>query len=126
MTDYSAENVALEVDVWEVLEDFLDTGIVDVLRVSFVLEEGLATVEIKHPKDSRINTKVIKLDLDETFRIVSLLGSRFKFGWVNLSRLTFELNPGEVPAFQVRYCPFVDDPATLNKTKSRMNPMTVD
>lgn len=121
-----SENIALEVDVWETIEEQLNTGIENVLSLHFLFENGKSEINIRHPKDSEINTKLIVLDEDESFKLVSALGDRFNFRWANLVRLLFYLNPGDIPHFIAHYFPYVNDPSTLNGKKSRMNPITID
>ena len=123
-----ASKIPLEVDVWNEIESELRTGIEDVLDLSFdySVEKECGSIKIRHPKNSRIATKHITLDKKEVEDLIIQLSTRFNFDWTNIAELTFELKPGEVPIFTTRIYPRVSDESTLDKTKIRMNSITID
>lgn len=125
---FRASQIPLEVDVWNVIEDELRTGLQDVLdlRFDYSADEGSGLVVIRHPGNSRIDTKRIQLDKKEAENLIIQLSTRFNFHWTNLAGLSFALEPGEVPVFTSKFYPRVTDESTLDTTKSRMNPITID
>ena len=126
----SSENLAFEVDVWNVVENELNTGLLDVLDMSFNYKAGDsgAKITIRHPKGSRIETKRIELDREATDNLVIKLAKRFNFNfqWFNVAGISFWLIPGDLPLFNVDFYPCVTDPSTLDGKKSRMNMLTID
>lgn len=123
-----AENAPLEVDVWNAIEDELNTGLVDVLdlRFSYSARIKTGTVRIRHPKESRIIVTNIELDHEKAEDLVIQLARKFNFQWSNLVKLDFELSPGVVPSFNAVIQPFVSDNNTLDKLKSHTDPITID
>lgn len=121
-------NVALEVDVWDFLEEKLRTGIKDVVHLNFSYHSkmGSARVSISHPVNSGIKKSVIELDREKSDELVMKLCERFNISTSNISGLQFELRPCEVPSIWASFVPYVEDESTLNNTKSRMIPVTVD
>ncbi|KAA0944084.1 hypothetical protein FQ087_18330 [Sporosarcina sp. ANT_H38] len=128
MSKFKSNLVPLEVDVWNVIEDELSTGLIDVLdlRFDYSAEKEVGAIKIRHPENSRISTKHIKLDKKQSEDLIIQLSTRFNFHWTNLAELRFELEPGKVPIFTSRFYPRVSDESTLDTTKSRMNPITID
>ena len=124
----AASQIPLEVDVWNAVEDELNTGLQDVLNLQFKysVEKGEGLVVIRHPKDSRIATKRIELSKRDAEDLIIQLSMRFNFDWTNVVELSFELTPGEIPIFSSRFYPRVNDESKLDTTKSRMNPITID
>lgn len=125
---FEASQVPLEVDVWNEIEKELVTGLVDVLdlRFHYSVRNRIARLKIRHPKDSRIETKHIELEQEDAEKLVIRLAERFNFSWGNINELSFELEPGVVPHFNLIVYPYVSDESTLDKTKNRMDSITID
>ena len=123
-----ASKIPLEVDVWNVIEDELRTGLQDVLdlRFEYTTEKGNGTVTIRHLKNSLISTEIITLDKVYAEDMIVQLSKRFNFQWCNIVEMSFELKPGELPIFTTKIYPVVSDESMLDNKKSRMNPITID
>jgi len=124
----NVNNIPLEVDVWNEIEDELRTGLRDVLnlRLEYSAEKRGTTVEINHPANDRISTKRIELNQEDSESLLIRLSDRFNFQWTNIAELSFKLDPGEIPLFTMRFYPRVNDASTLDNTKSRRDPITID
>lgn len=124
----SVSQIPFEVDVWNVIESELMTGLQDVLDLKFhySVEKGKGKVKISHPKDSRITTKHIELGKEEAEDLIMVLANQFNFHWSNIVELSFELKPGELPIFTTKIYPVVSDESMLDRMKSRMSPITID
>lgn len=124
----SIRNIALEVDVWDAIEDELKTGLKNIIHLDFHYTSlpGSARIIIRHPKNSEIAKTIIELDREQAGSLVVKLCERFNIQHYNLSALNFELRACELPCFWVQLAPYVNDELTLNKTKSRMSPVTID
>lgn len=61
---FEASQVPLEVDVWNEIEVELVTGLVDVLdlRFDYSARNRIARLKIRHPQNSKIETKRIELE----------------------------------------------------------------
>lgn len=125
---FKAEQVPLEVDVWNVIEDELRTGIIDALDLDFYYSgakrEG--RVRIRHPKDSRIVRTELVLTMTEAEDLIHKLAFTFNFQMHNLVELSFDLRPGELPTFGVEIQPYVKDVSELDNKKSRREPITIN
>lgn len=123
------KHIPLEVDVWNVIEGELSTGLEDVLYLRFYYsaEDGEGLMVVRHPENSRIAERRIKLSKKDGDDLIIQLSTRFNFHWTNISELSFELVPGEIPMFTSYFYPRVSDESTLDATKSRMMPIiTID
>lgn len=123
MSKFKSSLIPLEVDVWNVIEEELKTGIKEILSVgfSYIAETKQTFVVIKHVDGSGPD-----IITPEGENLITKLCERFNIPTQNLNRLNFHLVPGEVPTFLVGLYPYVDDESTLDNTKSRMNPITID
>lgn len=120
---FKVSNIPLEVDVWNVIEEELKTGITRISSVNFsyAAESKQTVVVIKHVED-----RTADVFTSDGEGLVMKLCKRFNIPIHNLNRLNFQLVPGEIPTFLVGLYPYVDDESTLDNTKSRMNPITID
>lgn len=128
MVKFEANLIPLEVDVWEEIERVIKTGFTDVYRVEFrySVDVKVAVIVISCRKNGKPYSEVFTLDDSNSETLVTNLCKRFNIQWVNLKCLDFTLKPGVLPIFTVMLYPFVNDESTLNTTKSRMNPKTID
>ncbi len=122
------QKIPLEIDVWNVIESEMNTGLVDVLdlRFEYSVEKRKGTLRIRHPHQSRISTKLIELDKVQAEDLIMALSSKFNFQWYNIAEMSFELNPGEVPIFNTKIYPVVNDASALDKKKYRSSSITID
>lgn len=123
-----ATNIPLEVDVWNAIEDELKTGLKNIIFLDFnySADRGNARISISHPKGGEIAKKVVELDREQADSFVIKLCERFNIQHYNLNNLQFNLRPCEIPTFFAQVYPYVSDESTLDKSKSRMNPITID
>lgn len=124
----TANRIPLEVDVWSEIESELATGFLYVTEVSFhyavdLVESTLSVTQLEKGKSVQ---KRIRLNKDASERLIKRLAKRFNFQWENIFDFSVELRPNEIPIFKKSFYPFVDDTATLDTFKSRMNPTTID
>lgn len=126
--EFRAGKIPLEVDVWKEIEGYLKTGFKDILRLryDYSADKQSTTIHISHPKDDKIVKEKIELGAAESDELVMLLCKRFNIPSHNLYGLFFTLNATEVPTFSIRLWPYVDDESTLDKSKSRFEPLTID
>lgn len=125
---FKAMNIALGVDVWNEIEDELKTGLKNISVSTFVYSAKgrYVVVDIDCYEEEKIKNHCINLNQEEAESIVNRLCEKFNIESKNIARLSFRLKPGEIPIFASRFYPRVNDESTLDKTKSRMNPITID
>lgn len=125
MAVLSVNLIPLEIDVWNVLENELKTGLKDILSVTFQYSahEKRTDIEIIYLLQGDKCKKDLYLPNDD---LVIRLCNTFNIPTSHLNYLQFGLIPGEVPNFTVKLWPFVSDESALDKIKSRMNVKTID
>lgn len=125
---FKAEQVPLEVDVWNVIEGELRTGITDALHLHFFysVEERAGRVRITHPKNSEIAQTVLELTSQEAEDLLFKIAEDFNFQVHNLVSIQFHLRPNEIPIFTADIQPYVKDVKELDRKKSRLNILTIN
>lgn len=121
----SPSNIALSIDVWNVIESELETGLLDVSLVilHYYAESGDVVLAVNHSVDKGESLLVRGEKADG---LMSAVCDRFNIDTFNLNKMFIKLSPGEVPLFNIHCYPYVDDYTTLEENANRLNAKTIN